>query len=176
MSDLSPVAHYRLPDEDSTVALGRALGRSLAGGGVIYLEGDLGAGKTTLSRGLIQGAGHKGAVKSPTYTLVEPYEMLAIPVYHFDLYRLGDPEELEYMGIRDYFRSGVICLIEWPERGCGVLPAADLVLQLQIEGDGRLATLRSGQASQRSGEMVRAVAREVALEGIIERRQAAGEK
>lgn len=134
---------HELAAESDTVQLGQKLARVLAAGGVLYLEGDLGAGKTTLSRGLIRALGHSGAVKSPTYNLVEPYELGALTLYHFDLYRLADPEELEYIGIRDYFDQGVVCLVEWPQRGVGVIPPADLFLSLQIKGKGRVAELEA---------------------------------
>ncbi len=122
-----------LVDKLATVSAGQTLGRQISGGMTLFLEGQLGAGKTTFTRGILQAFGHSGSVKSPTYTLVEPYENLASPVYHFDLYRLGDPEELEYMGMRDYFHGEAICLIEWPERGEGFLPAADIRLELLPE-------------------------------------------
>lgn len=130
-----------LDDEAATVALGESLGRMLVGGGVVYLEGTLGAGKTTLTRGVLRAFGHQGAVKSPTYTLVEPYELAGQAIYHFDLYRLGEPEELEYMGIRDYFLEYSLCIVEWPERGQGYLPLADIRVQLTVQESGRLATL-----------------------------------
>lgn len=125
-----------LINADMTKAIGQALGRHLSlvnEGLVIFLEGQLGAGKTTFTGGILNGMGHSGAVKSPTYTLVEPYEDLPLPAYHFDLYRLGDPEELEYMGFRDYFDHHSLCLVEWPKRGVGFLPESDIDVQLVSE-------------------------------------------
>jgi len=135
-----------LDSEEDTIELGIILAASLKGHGKIYLRGDLGAGKTTLCRGIIRAMGHVGAVKSPTFTLVEPYSFSGGQVYHFDLYRLNDPDELEYIGVDDYFNSDALCLVEWPEKAAGNLPPCDLDIELLIEGRKRTAIL--GAASE----------------------------
>ncbi|WP_372613197.1 tRNA (adenosine(37)-N6)-threonylcarbamoyltransferase complex ATPase subunit type 1 TsaE [Halomonas sp.] len=133
----------QLDDEDRQVAFGECLGHALQGRGRVHLQGELGAGKTTLARGILRAHGYRGAVKSPTYTLVEPYELGEIRVHHFDLYRLGDPEELEFIGGRDLMAPEALCLIEWPERGKGWLPIPDLVVTLTLAGVGRRAELEA---------------------------------
>lgn len=135
-----------LADEFETIAFGQTLGEAISAVSVlttVFLEGDLGAGKTTLTRGILKFFGHSGAVKSPTYTLVEEYKLPLRTLYHFDLYRLGDPEELEYMGIRDYFSKTSVCILEWPSRGEGILPDPDLILTITVQDDGRLVKLRA---------------------------------
>ena len=132
-----------LADAEATVVLGQRLGEAFAGRGLVYLLGDLGAGKTTLTRGILQAYGHTGPVKSPTYTLVEPYELPDTTIYHFDLYRLLDSEELELMGFRDYFHPQALALVEWPVRGEPLLPSPDWLIALEVteSGFGRVARL-----------------------------------
>lgn len=137
VSNLSLTLH----EESDTVMLGSRLAAVLKPGMLVFLCGDLGAGKTTLCRGLIRGLGHAGAVKSPTYTLVEPYDTTRPPVYHFDLYRLADPGELDDIGLRDYLDSEHLCLVEWPERGHGILPPADLIITIDNAEHGRKVDL-----------------------------------
>ena len=140
-----------LPDEQATMALGQELAEHCLPGINIYLYGDLGAGKTTLVRGMIQSFLPGAKVKSPTYTLVEGYDLAASDknpnninhIYHFDLYRLADPEELEYLGGRDYFSGNAVCLVEWPQRGEGWLAEPDLEIVLKYQPDGRNVELTS---------------------------------
>ncbi|WP_047393089.1 tRNA (adenosine(37)-N6)-threonylcarbamoyltransferase complex ATPase subunit type 1 TsaE [Chitinibacter sp. ZOR0017] len=132
-----------LSDEDATLALGQQLAPALAGGMTIFLEGDLGAGKTTLTRGLLRALGYAGRVKSPTYTLVEPYVISNLYFYHFDLYRFNDPSEWEDAGFRDYFNPDSVCLIEWADKAQGQLPSPDWIITLTPEGAGRCFTLRA---------------------------------
>jgi tRNA threonylcarbamoyladenosine biosynthesis protein TsaE len=147
-----------LPDEAATARLGAAL-LALGGPALVLLEGDLGAGKTTLVRGFLRAAGHAGAVRSPTYTLVESYRTARCAVHHFDLYRLGDPLELEELGARDYFAGDAWCFVEWPERAATLLPAAELGIELAVHGPGRRATLRA--VSERGRAWLRDAALEV---------------
>ena len=143
-----------LHDEAGTAALGASLARALTPGLTIYLHGDLGAGKTALTRALLHAAGHEGHVKSPTYTLAEPYTVViagrSVDVIHFDLYRLSGPEEFLDAGFREHFSDNTICIIEWPEKAAQVLPKPDIEVFLSISGDGRDIELQalSAQGSQ----------------------------
>lgn len=121
--------------------LGRCLAAACPAGGRIYLQGDLGAGKTTWVRGFLRGLDYTGKVKSPTYTLVESYRLHDINIHHLDLYRVNDPEELEAIGLRDYMDGSGICLVEWPERGGDLMDKPDIRVQIDIDGSGREVVL-----------------------------------
>jgi len=138
--------HCELPDAAATEQLGARLAASVTPA-VVYLLGDLGAGKTTLVRGLIHALGYTGKVRSPTYTLVEPYVCEPVPVFHLDLYRLADAEELEWLGLRDLLEEPALVVVEWPERGRGVLPPADLTIYMEYSGSGRVARLQSSSGA-----------------------------
>ena len=141
-----------LADAAATEQLGARLARSITPA-IVYLRGDLGAGKTTLARGLIRALGYTGTVRSPTYTLVEPYTCERCPVFHLDLYRLADAEELEWLGLRDMLAEPALLLVEWPERGHGILPPADLTIDLDYSDSARVAHLvpASGAGKQLLG-------------------------
>ena len=136
-----------LADETATLALGARLGQAIETGQTLYFHGNLGAGKTTLVRGLLHGLGHSGKVKSPTYTLVEPYVISGLNLYHFDLYRFNDPEEWEAAGFRDHFNAESICLVEWPEKARELLPDPDLDIELIPKDGGREVKLTANSAS-----------------------------
>jgi tRNA threonylcarbamoyladenosine biosynthesis protein TsaE len=133
--------HLNLPDAAATEALGAALAAGIAPGRVLHLRGDLGAGKTTVVRGVLRALGHEGTVKSPTYTLVEPYALSRLHLYHFDFFRLKDAAEWHSSGFREYFGPHAACLVEWPERVGASLGTPDLELQLDFAPQGRVARL-----------------------------------
>ncbi len=132
-----------LPDERATLALGAVLATTLEPGFTIYLRGELGAGKTTVIRGLLRALGHQGIVRSPTYTLVEVYAVSRLDLHHFDFYRFHDSREWIDAGFRESFNGRNVSLIEWPERAGGLLPPADVEIALELHGTGRSAVLTS---------------------------------
>ena len=140
---------WHLADADATLRAGRALAPALRGGMLVTLEGELGAGKTTLARGILRGLGYTGAVKSPSYAVVEHYRFSSLYLYHFDFYRFADPREWETAGFSEYFRDDAVCVVEWPERAAGFLPPADLALALSMrddDGPGRRLVARAASA------------------------------
>ena len=143
-----------LPAAADTLALGAALAPSLMAGMVVYLSGELGAGKTTLARGILMGLGYPGRAKSPTFTLVEAYKLSRLYLYHFDFYRFETPKELDEAGFREYFGAHALCLVEWPEKAGAKLPAADLTIAMYVAGLGRraevFAATEAGKACLRS--------------------------
>ena len=132
-----PLLTRHLPAEADTLAFGAALAAALEPGLVVYLSGELGAGKTTLARGVLRGLGHAGKVKSPSFSLVEPYAFSRLYLYHFDFYRFTDPRELGDAGFREHFNPDSVCLVEWPEKEAGVVPAADIRITLKLAAQGR---------------------------------------
>lgn len=132
-----------LADEAATLAFGSAWANALCAPAVVYLHGDLGAGKTTFTRGLLQGLGHTGAVKSPTYAIVESYRLADAELHHFDLYRFAAPEEWEDAGLDDLFGSRTLCLIEWPQQGGSYVPPADITLEFIHQAEGRLCRIHA---------------------------------
>ncbi|TSA50127.1 MAG: tRNA (adenosine(37)-N6)-threonylcarbamoyltransferase complex ATPase subunit type 1 TsaE [Nitrosomonadales bacterium] len=142
-------AIHHLADEAATLALGAEIAAVLHPGLVIFLRGNLGAGKTTLARGILRGLGYQGKVKSPTYNLVELYKISRLYFYHFDFYRFNDPIEWEDAGFREYFNAESICLVEWPEKARGLLPTADLEILLGITETGRNVEIQAGTEAGR---------------------------
>jgi tRNA threonylcarbamoyladenosine biosynthesis protein TsaE len=132
-----------LPDECATLALGEALAAGAANGLVLHLSGDLGTGKTTLVRGLLRALGYRGRVRSPSYTLVEPYTLSSLNLYHFDFYRFKDKTEWLSTGFRECFGPDSLCIVEWPERAAGMISPPDLEIRLEIADPGRSAVLEA---------------------------------
>ena len=133
----------KLPNEASTLRLGEALAVGVAPGRVLFISGDLGAGKTTLVRGLLRGLGYAGRAKSPTYALVEPYELSSLDLYHFDFYRFKDRSEWLNSGFREHFHPGSVCVVEWPEKAGDLLSPPDLRIRLEFDGEARRARLEA---------------------------------
>lgn len=149
--------HFETASEAQTEALGRRVAALLPRVRLIYVRGPLGAGKTTFIRGLLRGLGHEGPVKSPTFTLVEPYRVGGVSLYHFDLYRVEDPAELEFLGLRDYLGRDDVCVVEWPERAGAVLPPPDIDVMIRSTNNrGRDVRL---QAHSHAGEAALGVLR-----------------
>ena len=141
MAESDSAVGIDLPDEDATIALARRLAPSLRDGGVVYLRGELGAGKTTFARALLRELGAGERIKSPTYSLLERYRVDGRDAFHLDLYRIAAPGELEWLGLDELRDPAALVLIEWPERGAGALPPADLEILLEHAGAGRNARL-----------------------------------
>lgn len=137
MNSNSPSYHTFLACQDDTLSVGGEIAKHVKPGTIIFLNGELGAGKTTFTRGFLRGLGYDGKVKSPTYALVEPYTINETFVFHFDFYRLVDAGELEYIGLNEYFTAGAICLIEWPDKAFPFLPSPDLICYLSVKNEGR---------------------------------------
>jgi tRNA threonylcarbamoyladenosine biosynthesis protein TsaE len=137
----------RLPNEASTLRLGEALATGAAPGRVLFISGDLGAGKTTLVRGLLRGLGYAGRAKSPTYALVEPYSFSRLDLYHFDFYRFKDRSEWLNSGFREHFNPGSFCVVEWPEKAGDLLSPPDLQIRLDFDGEARRARLEARSAA-----------------------------
>ena len=149
-----PALTRHLPEERDTLTFGAALAPHLVPGMVIYLSGVLGAGKTTLARGILRGLGYDGRVKSPSYALVEPYKFSRLYLYHFDFYRFETPHELDDAGFRECFGPHALCIVEWPEKAGAKLPTADLTIAMYVAGTGRrvevFAAREAGKACLRS--------------------------
>ena len=148
-NEYEPSLARHLPAEADTLAFGAALGQTLVPGLVIFLIGELGAGKTTFARGILRGLDYPGKVKSPTYTLVELYKLSRLYLYHFDFYRLDDPHGWIDAGLREHFTSDAVCLVEWPEKAAGTLPEADLEVRLTLADDARDVELVARSAAGR---------------------------
>lgn len=134
--------------ESEMLSLGASLAGRFRAGGVVYLRGDLGAGKTTLVRGILRGLGFDGRVKSPSFGLIESYEIDGLAVHHLDLYRLGSPAELEFLGLEDLLSGRELLLVEWPERGGGWLPVPDVCINIEISGSGRIVEMKQSESEE----------------------------